>query len=142
VRGDSVKQFNDTHGHAAGDAVLKEIAQVFHHNIRAEDIACRYGGEEFTILLPDIAAGAACERAERILEAVAKLNVALDAHTYSGLTISIGIAVYSNDGETADQLLRRADEASYRSKRIGRNQYSVGEGVLAAPQAAESLRSL
>ncbi len=139
---DHFKQFNDTYGHAAGDAVLKEIAKVFHDNIRAEDIACRYGGEEFTILLPDIAARAACERAERILEAVAKLNVALDAQTCSGLTISIGIALYPKDGETAEQLLRRADEALYLSKRTGRSRFSIGEGEPVEPPTAVSFRSL
>lgn len=132
---DHFKQFNDTHGHAAGDAILREIAKIFHDNIRAEDIACRYGGEEFTILLPDVAARTACERAERILEAVARLNVTLDVHTYSGVTISIGVALYPNDGETAEQLLRRADEALYRSKRAGRNRLSMAEVESVAQEA-------
>ena len=124
---DHFKQFNDTHGHAAGDAVLKEIARVFHDNVRGEDVACRYGGEEFTILLPDVAAGTACARAEQILMAVAQLSVAVDAHTCGGVTISIGIALYPTDGETAGQLLRRADEALYRSKRGGRNRFTIYE---------------
>jgi diguanylate cyclase (GGDEF)-like protein len=124
---DHFKQFNDAHGHAAGDAVLKEIAHIFQTSVRAEDVACRYGGEEFTILLPDVTVKAACERAERILEAVANLRVAVDMQTYGDLTISIGVAFYPSDGETAELLLRRADEALYRSKRTGRNRMSISE---------------
>lgn len=125
---DHFKQFNDTHGHVAGDAVLREIAKIFQANIRAEDVACRYGGEEFTILLPDVSADIALERAEKILEAVANLQVTLDTQTYREFGVSIGIAFYPADGDSADLLLRRADEALYRSKRNGRNRVSVTEG--------------
>lgn len=130
---DHFKQFNDTHGHAAGDAALRNIAQIFQKNIRAEDVACRYGGEEFTILLPDVTIQTACKRAEQILASVANLSFSLDLHTYNAFTISIGIAFYPADGETADQLLRRADDALYQSKRLGRNRLST----TVSPQAAD-----
>jgi|SRR5580658_9099808 diguanylate cyclase (GGDEF)-like protein len=124
---DHFKQFNDTCGHPAGDAVLREIAQLFQANTREEDVACRYGGEEFTILLPDVTVESARERAEQLLHAVANLRVMVEHRTYSDLTISIGIAFYPNDGDTAELLLRRADEALYRSKREGRNRLTVSQ---------------
>lgn len=128
---DHFKRFNDTYGHAAGDAALQGIANILKTGIRSEDVACRYGGEEFTILLPDITPESATERAQGILSAVSRLSVSLGAQTYSEFTISIGIAFYPNDGEAPDLLLRRADEALYRSKRQGRNQVSLYNMVAA-----------
>lgn len=124
---DHFKQFNDTYGHAAGDAVLKQIAEIFRGNVREDDVACRYGGEEFTILLPDASVKGACERAEAILHAVANLRFSAGTETFANLSISIGIAFYPNDGDTVDLLLRRADEALYRSKHEGRNQVTVSQ---------------
>ncbi|WP_058189714.1 sensor domain-containing diguanylate cyclase [Terracidiphilus gabretensis] len=126
---DHFKRFNDTHGHAAGDAGLQGLANVLKSSIRPEDIACRYGGEEFTILLPDITVEAAYQRAETILQAVSHMSVSVGSQTYSAFTISIGIALYPNDGETPEQLLRCADEALYRSKRQGRNQATIYENI-------------
>jgi diguanylate cyclase (GGDEF)-like protein len=126
---DHFKRFNDTYGHAAGDEALKGVADVLKSSIRPEDIACRYGGEEFTLLLADTSTKAAFERSERILDVVSSLSVQLAGRTYRGLTISIGVAMYPNDGETLDELLRKADEALYRSKRQGRNQVTLYEGV-------------
>jgi len=124
---DQFKKFNDTHGHAAGDMALKAIADIFLANIRSEDIACRYGGEEFTIILPDIGAAAAWERAESVRLAVTNLRVPLEQEVYGDFTVSIGVALYPNDGEAADLLLRRADQALYRAKRLGRNQVAIHE---------------
>jgi len=126
---DHFKQFNDTHGHAAGDAVLKAVAQSLQAAIRAEDVACRYGGEEFTLLLPDMTPAAAYERADALLHAVSRLHVAFGVQTFSDMTISIGIALYPADGSTAEVLLRRADKALYHSKRQGRNQVSLYEDL-------------
>jgi diguanylate cyclase (GGDEF)-like protein len=124
---DHFKRFNDTFGHAAGDVVLKAVAEIFRANIRAEDIACRYGGEEFTIMLPDITHDIAMERAECVRRAVAELNLTFDSEIFSEITVSIGMAMYPMDGEAADQLLRRADMALYRAKRGGRNQVAEFE---------------
>jgi diguanylate cyclase (GGDEF)-like protein len=119
---DHFKKFNDTFGHAAGDSVLQAVAEIFRNNIRTEDIACRYGGEEFTIMLPDITPAGAYERAEAIRLAIAGLRVPLEREVYAEFTVSIGVAFYPNDGDYADVLLRRADAALYRAKRQGRNQ--------------------
>jgi diguanylate cyclase (GGDEF)-like protein len=129
---DHFKKFNDTFGHAAGDTVLKAVAEIFRTSIRTEDIACRYGGEEFTIMLPDVTPAIAMERAESIRRAVASVRLPLDREVYSEFSISIGVALYPNDGETSDLLLRRADMALYRAKRAGRNQISQFEAVAMA----------
>jgi diguanylate cyclase (GGDEF)-like protein len=133
---DHFKKFNDSYGHAAGDAALQGIAHILQSSIRSEDVACRYGGEEFTILLPDVTIEAAQERAERILKAIANLSVTVGAQAYSNFTASIGIALYPKDGESIDLLLRRADEALYRSKREGRNQLSFYESSVIEQGAA------
>jgi diguanylate cyclase (GGDEF)-like protein len=119
---DHFKTFNDTFGHAAGDAVLKAAAQVFVGSVRAEDIACRYGGEEFTIILPDLTLQIALQRAESIRRAVERLRVPIGREETAEVTVSIGVAMYPADGETGDALLHRADMALYTAKRQGRNQ--------------------
>jgi diguanylate cyclase (GGDEF)-like protein len=124
---DHFKLFNDDHGHAAGDAALRAIAEIFKSSIRTEDIACRYGGEEFTILLQDVTPKVALDRAESIRQAVANLRVSLDKETFEGFSISIGVALYPDHGEAPDQLLRNADQALYQAKRQGRNQVAYFE---------------
>ncbi|WP_175529161.1 sensor domain-containing diguanylate cyclase [Granulicella pectinivorans] len=126
---DHFKRFNDRFGHPAGDAVLKAVAAVFQASIRAEDIACRYGGEEFSIILPDVTPLGALERAETIRAAIANLNWGPD--TSSGdITISIGVAMYPADGTDGEYLLRVADQALYRAKHAGRNQVIMAEPAL------------
>jgi diguanylate cyclase (GGDEF)-like protein len=124
---DHFKNFNDAHGHGAGDTVLKAIAAIFQFTIRSEDFACRYGGEEFTVILPDITSEAALQRVEAIRKAVENLRVPLEDNVFSDFTVSIGVALYPEDGEAAEMLLRRADLALYRAKRLGRNQVSFFE---------------
>ena len=119
---DHFKRFNDTFGHAAGDTVLRAVAEIFRSSIRAEDIACRYGGEEFTIMLPDVTPAAAYDRADSIRRAVGNLRVPLEKEVFAEFTVSIGVALYPNDGDYGDLLLRHADAALYRAKRQGRNQ--------------------
>ncbi len=128
---DHFKRFNDAHGHAAGDAVLKAIAGVFQGSIRAEDIACRYGGEEFTIIFPDITHEAARQRIESIRETVESLRIALERDTDGKVAVSIGVALYPNDARTVEELLRKADHALYHAKRHGRNRVSFS-GMAAA----------
>jgi diguanylate cyclase (GGDEF)-like protein len=129
---DHFKNFNDTHGHAAGDTVLKAFAEVFRSSIRNEDIACRYGGEEFAIILPDITSDTANERAEAIRSAVSNLRVPVDQQVCGDFTVSIGVALYPSDGDAADLLLRRADQALYRAKHQGRNQVVLFEAPVPA----------
>jgi diguanylate cyclase (GGDEF)-like protein len=135
---DHFKRFNDQHGHAAGDAALKAIAEIFQSNIRAEDIACRYGGEEFTIILPDLNGTTAEERAESIRRAVAGLHVRFGREVASNFSISIGVAVYPQDGENADLLLQKADQALYHAKREGRNQVVLSSALSTEDAYAES----
>jgi diguanylate cyclase (GGDEF)-like protein len=133
---DHFKKFNDTYGHVAGDTALKAVAEVFRTSVRTEDIACRYGGEEFTIMLPDVTPAVASERAEGIRWAIQNLRVPLEREIYTEFTISIGIALYPNDGDTVDLLLRRADSALYRAKRSGRNQVAQHEPAALAAESA------
>jgi diguanylate cyclase (GGDEF)-like protein len=135
---DHFKAFNDTHGHVAGDMVLKAIADIFRACIRNEDIACRYGGEEFTIILPDVTPQAAWERADAIRSAIASLRVPLEREVCADFTVSIGVAFFPHDGDDADLLLRRADSALYRAKRLGRDQVVLFETPLVSAGASAS----
>ena len=90
---DHFKRFNDTYGHAAGDTALRGIAEIFRNSVRNEDITCRYGGEEFTIILPDVTIAVACQRAESIRRAVASLRVPLELETLGDFSVSIGGSV-------------------------------------------------
>ena len=118
---DHFKQVNDTHGHQAGDAVLDRLAQLLREHARAADVICRYGGEEFLLLLPGMPQAAAVARAEACREAFSRVRVAFDGAQVSA-TLSIGVACAAPDGaESPAQLLRRADQALYRAKAAGRN---------------------
>jgi len=122
---DHFKRFNDQFGHAAGDTVLKEVARVIGSNVRAEDLVCRYGGEEFTVILPEIGLDAARERADKVRVAVEELRAQIGQDIRSEVTISIGGALYPRDGQTSDELLKRADAALYRAKHEGRNRVVI-----------------
>lgn len=124
---DHFKQFNDDHGHPAGDAVLQAIGEVFRTSMRADDIACRYGGEEFTIIMPDTPQDVAVARAERIRRSIEILRLPVEHEILSEFTVSIGVALFPKDGETVDSLIRSADLALYRAKREGRNQIAMFE---------------
>jgi diguanylate cyclase (GGDEF)-like protein len=130
---DHFKRLNDQFGHAAGDAVLKEIARVFLDKTRTEDLACRYGGEEFTIILPDITPENAWQRAEVIRQAVADLRTHIDNTLYNNVTISVGVAIFPNDGSSSELLLRHADAALYRAKHGGRNRVAMNLNGLLTP---------
>jgi diguanylate cyclase (GGDEF)-like protein/putative nucleotidyltransferase with HDIG domain len=119
---DLLRDINNSYGHLAGDAVLKGIAEVFRTHLRHYDVPARFGGEEFSILLPETSAEEAFEIAERIRKAVA--DRAFDVQTSSQpirATVSIGVAVYPRDGQDANELIHQADLAVYRAKLQGRN---------------------
>ncbi|MBS1816108.1 MAG: diguanylate cyclase [Acidobacteria bacterium] len=122
---DHFKQFNDQFGHAAGDTVLKEVARVIGSSVRAEDLVCRYGGEEFTIILPDIGLDAIKERAEKVRQAIEDLRTQIGNHVRGDITISIGGALFPRDGQTSEELLKCADAALYRAKHEGRNRVVI-----------------
>jgi len=116
---DDFKRFNDTWGHAAGDAVLRELGKLLLGHVRGEDIPCRYGGDEFIIVLPDASRDMTRERAERLCEHARHLHIQLEGQTLETVTLSLGVAVFPEDGATSDALLRAADNALYRAKREG-----------------------
>src|SRR6185295_6887537 len=116
------KKINDTYGHDVGDDVLREFANRVSHNVRGIDLACRYGGEEFVVVMPDTDMSFAFAVAERLRKSVESLM--FDISRPPGklpVTISIGIAASEGPGDSAEKLLHRADQALYRAKRDGRN---------------------
>lgn len=118
---DHFKRFNDTHGHAAGDALLSQVGRLLEVGVRSEDIPCRYGGEEFTIVMPELDAAGACARAEQIRRELERTTVQHLGQTLGPVTMSIGIATYPADGDTPAVLLQMADATLYRAKAEGRN---------------------
>jgi two-component system, cell cycle response regulator len=119
---DYFKRVNDTHGHVAGDAVLRDVAGRIQRNVRGFDLVARYGGEEFVVVMPDTGLPVATMVAERLRNMVADKPVALgDGGGDVSVTVSIGIAVAREGGDTAAQLLQRADKALYGAKASGRN---------------------
>ena len=119
---DYFKAVNDTHGHDVGDHVLQEFATRVSSNIRSIDMACRYGGEEFVLVMPDTDMTLAYRIGERLRQVVA--SVPFDVSVSKGpldITISIGIATMQGPDDTPEAVLKRADQALYRAKRDGRN---------------------
>jgi diguanylate cyclase (GGDEF)-like protein len=126
---DHFKSFNDVHGHAAGDRILGELGKFLQSHIRGEDIACRYGGEEFILIMPDVFLEAAKNRAEQLRRAARELRVEDAGQLYAGITLSIGVALYPLHGRTIENVLRAADSALYRAKQEGRDQVVIAETV-------------
>ena len=118
---DFFKSVNDTHGHDVGDAVLKEFAVRLRRNIRGVDLACRFGGEEFVVLMPDTDYRQAQNVAERVRTAVAEREFDTVAQRPLAVTVSVGVALNESDTDTPEMILKRADVALYRAKREGRN---------------------
>jgi two-component system cell cycle response regulator len=119
---DYFKSINDTYGHDAGDDVLREFADRLKASIRGIDLACRYGGEEFVVVMPDTDVGIAALVAERIRRRIAGAAFPIDQGRRTiEVTISVGIAGRLGTQDNASQMLKRADEALYRAKRDGRN---------------------
>lgn len=119
---DHFKRFNDTHGHDAGDALLSDLGILLQQFCRADDVACRYGGEEFVLLLPELGQAAALERAEQLLVQIRGIAVRLRKDRIGGVTASLGLALFPQHGRTGEQLLSAADQALYRAKHNGRDQ--------------------
>jgi diguanylate cyclase (GGDEF)-like protein/PAS domain S-box-containing protein len=122
---DNLKQCNDTWGHAAGDAILHELGDVLHGSFRGEDVPCRYGGDEFIIILPDASRAATYERAESLCEFVRQSHFKFEEQPLGIVTLSLGVAVFPEHGSASDIIVRAADEALYRAKHAGRGQVVV-----------------
>jgi diguanylate cyclase (GGDEF)-like protein/PAS domain S-box-containing protein len=123
---DHFKNYNDALGHEAGDALLRGLADFFRAQVRREDIVCRFGGEEFTLLLPEASIEIARERAENLRERVKELRVEHRGLPLGSVTLSFGVAVYPGHGVTAEELFRSADAALYRAKAAGRDRVEMG----------------
>lgn len=123
---DQFKAFNDQHGHKAGDLVLKQLAEVFTTYSRAEDVVCRYGGEEFLILMPGADMDTTVRRAEDWRKAFEQSKIEFEGKQLS-TTLSLGVSIFPQQGQTSDDLLKLADKALYLSKNNGRNQVSIAK---------------
>ena len=131
IDADHFKQVNDIHGHGAGDAVLRELALRVTECLRASDIATRFGGEEFALLLPQTNAAEAVNLAERIRNKICQEPIAVHGRQSLDITVSIGVNALhqnhdiSNGEHVAKQLLEKADLALYKAKENGRNQVQL-----------------
>ena len=123
---DYFKSVNDTYGHLVGDEVLRQVAYQLRDHTRQPDIAGRYGGEEFLILLPNSDLKAAAEQASRLCRQISQAVVQVQEHSIH-VTVSIGIAQFRHEVDTWDTLLNRSDNAMYEAKRAGRNRWVVDE---------------
>jgi diguanylate cyclase (GGDEF)-like protein/PAS domain S-box-containing protein len=129
---DHFKRFNDTFGHAAGDMLLRELGSVLKMHLRGEDIACRYGGEEFTLIILDANLDTVVGRAEQIRDAVTHLSVLYRGQTLDTVSISMGVALFPTNGTTGEALVRVADQALYQAKAAGRDCVVVAQSVAEA----------
>jgi len=124
---DHFKKFNDAHGHAAGDAVLIQVGNFLRAHIRSSDVTCRYGGEEFILILPEASQQIALTRAEQIRVGAGLLQLQHEGLVLEAITFSLGIAIFPEHGSTIDAILGAADNALYRAKREGRDQVVVAD---------------
>jgi diguanylate cyclase (GGDEF)-like protein len=131
---DHFKRLNDIHGHAAGDVVLRSLAALLRDYTRTEDVVCRYGGEEFVVVLPATSLPNAMQRMEQLRAAIESLRVQHEQMVLQN-TISIGIAVFPVHGKTSKELLQAADTSLYEAKGNGRNRVVVCESV---PKSVEA----
>jgi len=122
---DHFKKLNDTYGHTAADAVLREWSEILKAKFRGSDIVCRYGGEEFVIILPDISGDDARQRLEQLRSDLARMVVREEGHLIQSVTVSIGVAYYPVHGRNSQSLLQAADHAMYRAKEMGRDRIEV-----------------
>ncbi|MCA9411959.1 MAG: diguanylate cyclase [Candidatus Omnitrophica bacterium] len=116
---DDFKKLNDTYGHSAGNKALKAIASVFRDSIRAADTVCRFGGEEFAVVLPMTTPEQAAPILDRICQSIRRQNIPVDPSQH--LTISVGVAACPRDARDIDNLIRLADQALYRAKEKGKD---------------------
>ncbi len=135
---DHFKRINDSFGHDAGNLVLRELAALFRRSLRASDVACRYGGEEFALILPDAPVEGAMHKAEAIRLAVKALLLEYQGRPLGPITASLGVAVFPLHAAEANALLVRADEALYRAKGEGRDRVVVSEIPAAEPGPGRS----
>lgn len=138
---DHFKKFNDNHGHDAGDTVLRSVGEAMIASVNGSEIACRMGGEELMILLPDAALDQAMARAEALRQTVADMVVRYGEKDLPQITISVGVAQFPLHGQAPQEVIRAADEAMYLSKGNGRNCVTAaGSGAQAFDETSEAWR--
>ncbi|MCI0400299.1 MAG: diguanylate cyclase [Gammaproteobacteria bacterium] len=141
---DLFKQYNDTFGHEAGDIVLQSIGALLQKNTRGEDIACRYGGEEFVVIMPDVPLDVLARRAEQFRNAAKLIKLDYKGQSLGVITISVGAAIFPKHGSTPESVLHAADEALYRAKAEGRDRVVIaqtpGSGTAVANAKVTSLK--
>lgn len=143
---DHFKRFNDNFGHDAGDMVLRAVGEVLDRATDGDEAACRPGGEEFAVVLPNCDVPEALHRAEELRERIQRISIRYGEKTLPSVTASIGIALFPTDGTVPQDLMRAADEALYAAKAGGRNramlttlmdvEVDAGPGMALAPATA------
>lgn len=125
---DHFKKFNDNHGHDAGDTVLREVGNCLEGVFRNEDVACRFGGEEFVVVLPGASIEIGAKRAEELRVKIEALSVRYLEKNLPRVTISVGVAAFPEAGDNSQSVLKAADDALYRAKESGRNRVELAAG--------------
>jgi diguanylate cyclase (GGDEF)-like protein len=132
IDADNLKHVNDKYGHQAGDLLITNVANTIVECMRSSDIICRYGGDEFVVMLPRLGAARAKELGDRLCKAVANKSFDSDGQKIS-TTVSVGLASWPDNVKDVMDLLARADESLYESKRLGRNRVSVYSPQMSGP---------
>ena len=132
---DHFKRYNDNFGHSAGDQALAAVGETLSRCVRAEDVACRYGGEEFALILPECSLQQATVRAEEIRKRLREYSTHTDQHAKEALTVSIGVAAFVETTDRVDLLLKFADDALYQAKRTGRDRVVVANPASVLPES-------
>ncbi len=127
---DHFNHFNNTYGHQAGDTLLKAFGELVRGQVRSEDIACRYGGEEFTLILPEASADVTMGVADQVRQQVKELHVTERGQALGTITVSVGVAMFPEHGGRGEDLIGAADRALYRAKRDGRDRVAAVESDL------------
>ena len=122
---DGFKGYNDTRGHAAGDAILRELGRLLLTHVRGEDIPSRFGGDEFMIILPDTSREVSRQRAEFLGSRASDFSLEFEGQTLEPITLSFGVAAFPQDGCTSPEILKAADTALYRAKSEGRGRVMI-----------------
>ncbi len=140
---DHFKIYNDTHGHMAGDKVLREVASLIKVTVRHTDILARYGGEEFAVILIKTSLDEACQVAERVRKAVEDLTIDHeDTQPEGQLTVSVGVSTLCSQVSSMKELIKTADDALYEAKRAGRNRVAISQIVTSeTPKSAYGART-
>lgn len=138
---DHFKKFNDTHGHDAGDMVLRAVGSALEQGCDRDEVACRIGGEEFMLILPDNRPEDAVTRAEHLRQAVEAVTVRYGEKALPRITISVGVAHYPAHGAMPQDLMRAADDALYAAKDKGRNQVQMAGDAQNAPEALRPVKT-